>query len=244
MFVRYATTLPTLSVTPHPTSYRVGQGDRLSLQSLVFRIRLFEILGSVGRQVLGEAKGVSASGRVCTKSVQVFADILRFVLLQTRTPSHSTSQPRNTCKPRGPRPSTVKSFRPSSFLYMANLQTVFFDVQQAVRAAEQAHEQLASEGNLPSWPCGANPGYILRGAIVALQNGVLGVVAPSTTPSEIRVLSLASQANSNTPSTRLEMWLVDELAFHFRIAACSAHGGHGCDAFLSERPRNSVIAVA
>ena len=117
MFVRYATTLPTLSVTPHPTSYRVGQGDRLSLQSLVFRIRLFEILGSVGRQVLGEAKGVSASGRVCTKSVQVFADILRFVLLQTRTPSHSTSQPRNTCKPRGPRPSTVKSFRPSSFLF-------------------------------------------------------------------------------------------------------------------------------
>lgn len=56
--------------------------------------------------------------------------------------------------------------------------------------------------------------------------------------------SLASQANSNTPSTSLEMWLVDELAFHFRIAACSAHGGHGCDAFLSERPRNSVIAVA
>ena len=57
-----------LSVTPHPI-HEVGQGDRLSLQSLVFRIRLFEILGSVGRQVLGEAKGVSASGRVCTKSV-------------------------------------------------------------------------------------------------------------------------------------------------------------------------------
>ena len=38
MFVRYATTLPTLSVTPHPTSYKVGQGDRLSLQSPVFRI--------------------------------------------------------------------------------------------------------------------------------------------------------------------------------------------------------------
>ena len=38
-----------LSVTPHPTA-KVGQGDRLSLQSLVFRIRPFEILGSVGRQ--------------------------------------------------------------------------------------------------------------------------------------------------------------------------------------------------
>ena len=37
-----------LSVTPHPI-HEVGQGDRLSLQSLVFRIRLFEILGSVGR---------------------------------------------------------------------------------------------------------------------------------------------------------------------------------------------------
>ena len=72
---------------------------------------------------------------------------------------------------------------------MANLQTVFFDVQQAVRAAEQAHEQLAFEGNFPSWPYGANPGYIMRGAIVALQNGAVGVVAPSATPSEIRVLT-------------------------------------------------------
>ena len=57
MFVRYATTLPTLSVTPHPTSYRVGQGDRLSLQSLVFRIRLFEILGSVGRHIHSDVLG-------------------------------------------------------------------------------------------------------------------------------------------------------------------------------------------
>ena len=58
-----------LSVTPHPI-HEVGQGDRLSLQSLVFRIRPFEILGSVGRQALGAAKGVSASGRVCTKRVK------------------------------------------------------------------------------------------------------------------------------------------------------------------------------
>ena len=72
---------------------------------------------------------------------------------------------------------------------MANLQTVFFDVQQAVQAAEQAHQQLAFEGSLPTWPVGANPGYILKGAIVALQNGAVGVVAPSATPSEIRVLT-------------------------------------------------------
>ena len=69
--------------------------------------------------VLGEAKGVSASGRVCTKSVQVFAYILRFVLLQTRTPSHSTSQPRNTREPRGPCPSTVKSSVPRHFFSFA-----------------------------------------------------------------------------------------------------------------------------
>ena len=114
---------------------------------------------------------------------------IRHTLSRTCTFSHRPRDLATLANHAADRPSTVKSHRPSSFLYMANLQTVFFDVQQAVRAAEQAYEQLVFEGNLPSWPCGANPGYILKGAIVALQNGVVGVVAPSATPSEIRVLT-------------------------------------------------------
>ena len=72
---------------------------------------------------------------------------------------------------------------------MANLNAAFSELRQALQTVDNTWVQLAAQNAIHSWPHGACPGQLLRGAMVALQNGVVGVVAPSQDASEIRVLT-------------------------------------------------------
>ena len=72
---------------------------------------------------------------------------------------------------------------------MANLNAAFSELRQALQAVDDTWAQLAAQNAIHSWPHGANPGQLLKGAIVALQNGVVGVVAPSLDAAGIRVLT-------------------------------------------------------
>ena len=72
---------------------------------------------------------------------------------------------------------------------MANLNASFSELRQALQAVDDTWAQLAAQNAIHSWPHGANPGQLLKGAMVALQNGIIGIVAPSQDASGIRVLT-------------------------------------------------------
>ena len=72
---------------------------------------------------------------------------------------------------------------------MANLNAAFSELKQTLQTVDNTWAQLAAQNAIQSWPHGASPGQLLRGAMVALQNGVVGVVAPSHDALGIRVLT-------------------------------------------------------
>ena len=57
---------------------------------------------------------------------------------------------------------------------MANLNAAFSELRQALQTVDDNWVQLAAQNAIHSWPHGANPGQLLKGAMVALQNGVVG----------------------------------------------------------------------
>ena len=64
---------------------------------------------------------------------------------------------------------------------MANLNAAFSELRQALQTVDQTWEQLAAQNAIHSWPHGASPGQLLRGARVALV-GASGASAETVIP--------------------------------------------------------------
>ena len=80
---------------------------------------------------------------------------------------------------------------------MANLNAAFSELRQALQTVDRTWEQLAAQNAIHSWPHGASPGQLLRGAMVALQNGVVGVVAAGA---EFAVENPADRGDPSSPA--------------------------------------------